>query len=74
MRIPLKKNTLFVRKVDDEVVDKLKTDKYEIFGCNRSYFYTRKNAQVVTGLQTSCDKSVHKLSTRCVRTACSQLL
>ena len=29
--------------------------------------------QVVTGLQTSCYKSVHKLSTSCVRTACSQL-
>jgi hypothetical protein len=37
------------------------------------YVYTRKNAQVVTGLQTSCYKSVHKLSTSCVRTACSQL-
>jgi hypothetical protein len=36
--------------------------------------YTRKNTQVVTGLQTSCYKSVHKLSTSCVRTACSQLL
>jgi uncharacterized protein len=36
--------------------------------------YTRKNAQVVTGLQTSCYESVHKLSTSCVRTACSQLL
>jgi hypothetical protein len=36
--------------------------------------YTRKNAQVVPGLQTSCYKSVHKLSTSCVRTACSQLL
>jgi hypothetical protein len=35
--------------------------------------YTCKNAQVVTGLQTSCYKSVHKL-TSCVRTACSQLL
>jgi hypothetical protein len=29
---------------------------------------TRKNAQVVTSLQTSCYKSVHKLSTSCVRT------
>ena len=38
-------------------------------GC--SYRYTRKNAQVVTSLQTSCNKSVHKLSTSCVRTACS---
>jgi hypothetical protein len=37
-------------------------------------YYTRENAQVVTGLQTSCYKSVHKLSTSCVRTACSQLL
>jgi hypothetical protein len=36
--------------------------------------YTRENAQVVTGLQTSCYKSVHKLSTSCVHTACSQLL
>jgi hypothetical protein len=33
--------------------------------------YTRKNAQVVTSLQTSCYKSVHKLSTSCVHTACS---
>ena len=36
--------------------------------------YTRKNAQVVTSLKTSCYKSVHKLLTSCVRTACSQLL
>ena len=34
--------------------------------------YTRKNAQVVTILQTSCHKYVHKLSTSCVSTACSQ--
>jgi hypothetical protein len=33
-----------------------------------------KNVQVVRDLQTSCYKSVHKLSTSCVRTACSQLL
>ena len=33
--------------------------------------YTRKNAQVVTSLQTSSNKSVYKLSTSCVRTACS---
>ena len=32
-------------------------------------YYTRKNAQVVTSLQTSCNKSVHKLSTSCVRTS-----
>ena len=30
------------------------------------FLYTRKNAQVVTSLQTSCYKSVHKLSTSCV--------
>jgi hypothetical protein len=36
--------------------------------------YTRKIAQVVTSMQTSCYKSVHKLSTNCVRTTCSQLL
>jgi hypothetical protein len=41
---------------------------------SQSSYYTRKNAQVVTGLQTSCYKSVHKLSTSCLRTACSQLL
>jgi hypothetical protein len=40
----------------------------------RMFNYTRKNAQVVTGLQTSCYKSVHKLSTSCIHTACSQLL
>ena len=28
--------------------------------------YTRKNAQVATDLQTSCNKSVHKLLTRCI--------
>ena len=33
-----------------------------------------KNAQVVTSLQKSCCKFVHKLSTSYVRTACSQLL
>jgi hypothetical protein len=40
----------------------------------QSHYITRKNAQVVTSLQTSCYKSVHKLSTSCVRIACSQLL
>jgi hypothetical protein len=35
---------------------------------------TRKNAQVVTSLQTSCYTSVHKLSTSCARTACSQFV
>ena len=33
--------------------------------------YTRKNGQVVTDLQTSCDKVVVKLISGCVRTACS---
>jgi hypothetical protein len=42
--------------------------------CMSCQMYTRKNAQVVAGLQTNCYKSVHKLSTSCVRTACSQLL
>jgi hypothetical protein len=37
-------------------------------------YYTRKNAQLVTNLQTSCYKSVHKLSTSCVHTACSQFV
>jgi hypothetical protein len=32
------------------------------------------NAQVVTSLQTSCHKSVHKLSTSYVRIACSQFV
>ena len=36
--------------------------------------YTRKNAQVVTGLQTRCYKSVHKLSASCVRTVCSDVV
>ena len=37
-------------------------------------WYTRKNAQVATDLQTSCNKSVHKLLTRCIRTACSEFV
>jgi hypothetical protein len=36
--------------------------------------YTHKNAQVVTDLQTSCNKVVVKPMSGCVRTACSQLL
>ena len=36
--------------------------------------YTRKNAQVATDLQTSCNKSVHKFLTRCIRTACSEFV
>ena len=36
--------------------------------------YRRKNAQVVTGLQTSCQESVPKLSASCVRTACSHVV
>ena len=38
------------------------------------FTYTRKNAQVATDLQTSCNKSVHKLLTRCIRTACSEFV
>ena len=38
------------------------------------FHYTRKNAQVATDLQTSCNKSVHKLLTRCIRTACSEFV
>ena len=37
-------------------------------------WYTRKNVQVATDLQTSCNKSVHKLLTRCIRTACSEFV
>jgi hypothetical protein len=44
----------------------------EIFVC--SVGYTRKKAQVVTDLQTSCNKVVIKPISGCVRTACSQLL
>ena len=36
--------------------------------------YTRKNVQVVTNLQTSCNKFVHKLFTRCICTACSEFV
>ena len=36
--------------------------------------YTRKNAQVATDVQTSCNKSVHKLLTRCICTACSEFV
>ena len=32
--------------------------------------YTRKNAQVVTSLQTSCNKSVHKLCSHCLFLVC----
>ena len=35
---------------------------------------TRKNAQVVTSLQTSRNKPVHRLSTSCFRTVCSQFV
>ena len=49
---------------------------YAIHACMANIFFnhTRKNAQVVTGLQTSCYKSVHKLSASCVRTACSHVV
>ena len=42
-----------------------------VLGLGITKLYTRKNAQVVTSLQTSCNKSVRKLSTNCVCTACS---
>jgi hypothetical protein len=39
------------------------------------YYYTRKNAQVVTSLQQTCSNCCsNNLSTGCVRTACSQLV
>ena len=47
------------------------TGGMQIFLGGALAYYTRKNAQVVISLQTSCNKSVHKLSTSCVRTACS---
>ena len=48
-----------------------RNNRYLLFLC---FIYTRKNAQLVTSLRTSCYKSVHKLSTSCVRTACSQFV
>ena len=44
--------------------------QYECIGCI-VVMYTRKNAQVVTGLQTSYHKSVHKLSTS-LQTSCNK--
>ena len=44
------------------------------FQYEQNEMYTRKNAQVATDLQTSCNKSVHKLLTRCIRTACSKFV
>ena len=54
-----------------ELVDKLVTS---LLRASCEHNFTRKNAQLVTNLQTNCYKSVHKLSRRCLRTACSQLL
>ena len=36
-----------------------------MLGVSFSPIYTHKNTQVVTGLQTSCYKSVHKLCSHC---------
>jgi glycerol uptake facilitator-like aquaporin len=36
--------------------------------------HAKTHKLLITGLQTSCYKSAHKLPTSCVRTACSQLL
>ena len=38
------------------------------------FIFFGTHVKIVTGLQTSCYKSVQKLSTSCVRTACFQLL
>jgi hypothetical protein len=43
-------------------------------GPTRIIAHTRKSAQVVTDLQTSCTEVVVKPISGCVRTACSQLL
>jgi hypothetical protein len=56
-----------------QLVDGLLTNLLQDVRFLRVY-YTRKNAQVVTSLQTSCYKSVHKLSTSYVRTACSKFV
>ena len=45
-----------------------------VAGLFKQDWYTRKNARVATDLQTSCNKSVHKLLTRCIRTACSEFV
>ena len=47
---------------------------HELIYIDNTSEYTRKNAQVATDLQTSCNKSVHKLLTRCIRTACSEFV
>ena len=55
------------KKKKNELQKKLeREEKAKVY----KYMYTRKNVQV-TSLQTSCNKSVHKVSTSCVRTACS---
>ena len=49
-----------------QLVDGLLTNLLQDVRVLRVYDYTRKNL-------TSCNKSVHKLSTRCIRTACHKL-
>jgi hypothetical protein len=41
------------------------------FKCSTCPFCTRENAQVVTSLRRGCYKSVYKMLTNCVPTACS---
>ena len=52
-------------------IENLVFNNFRILHLPKSTNYTRKNAQVITSLQTNCNKSVHKLSTSCVRAACS---
>jgi hypothetical protein len=47
---------------------------YTILNSSVLVWYILKNTQVVTDLQTSCNKVVGKPISGCVRTACSQLL
>ena len=71
---------LYLRRLREETIfsSNLATRNVGVYQFNYSLrsieLYTRKNAQVVTSLQTSCYKSAHKLSTSCACTACSQFV
>ena len=54
--------------------DRRSHSSHRSYSCIFGNCSTRENAQLVTSLQTSCYRSVHKLSTSCLRTACSHFV
>ena len=73
-QVSIKIRTSVIQLLNNGRWKKTETIPMILYRAGEVLMYTRKNAQVATDLQTCCNKPVHKLLTRCIRTACFEFV